>query len=259
MNKPDLSLAGTDKDAPLREDIRRLGRLLGDTIRAQEGETTFELVENIRQLAVTYRRDSDHRRKQELESALTHPVLTAHPTEVQRKSVLDAQRAVARILNDQDRVALTPQEWKESEEELKRLILTLWQTSEIRSFRLRVIDEIENGLSYYQYPFLTELPRLYAELEDTLGCARSELPPFFRIGSWIGGDRDGNPYVTHDVTQSAMERHSAVILAHYLNETHVLGGELSLSDRLVQFSPALTALADAAPDRSASRAEEPYS
>ena len=70
MNKADLSLAGTDKDAPLREDIRRLGRLLGDTIRAQEGETTFELVENIRQLAVTYRRDSDHSRKQELESVL---------------------------------------------------------------------------------------------------------------------------------------------------------------------------------------------
>jgi phosphoenolpyruvate carboxylase len=332
MNKPDLPLASTDKDAPLREDIRRLGRLLGDTIRAQEGEPTFALVEKIRQLAVTYRRDSDQTRKQELETvlnrlshedtiavvrafgyfsqlaniaedlhhnrrrrahqaagstaqegsmalaleranaaglrrtdllaffqrALTHPVLTAHPTEVQRKSVLDAQRAVARLLNDQDRVALTPQEWTESEEELKRLILTLWQTSEIRSFRLRVIDEIENGLSYYQYTFLSELPRLYADLEETLGCARSELPPFFRIGSWIGGDRDGNPYVTHDVTQSAMERHSAVILAHYLNETHVLGSELSLSERLVQVSPGLKALADASPDRSASRAEEPY-
>jgi phosphoenolpyruvate carboxylase len=332
MNQPDLAFVSADKDAPLREDIRRLGRLLGDTIRAQEGEAAFELVEKIRQLSVTYRRDADQSRKQELETvlnrlshedtiavvrafgyfsqlaniaedlhhnrrrrahqaarsgpqegslalalervhaaglrnnqlleffkrALMHPVLTAHPTEVQRKSVLDSQRAVARILTEQDRVALTPTEWEEREEELKRVILTLWQTSEIRSFRLRVIDEIENGLSYYQYTFLSQLPRLYANLEDTLSCARADLPAFFRIGSWIGGDRDGNPYVTHDVTRHAMERHSAVIFAHYLNETHVLGSELSLSVRMVHASQALKTLAEASPDRSASRSEEPY-
>jgi phosphoenolpyruvate carboxylase len=332
MNQPDLQLASADKDAPLREDIRRLGRLLGDTIRAQEGESTFAVVEKIRQRAVGYRRSADEAHKQELEQvlnrlshedtvavvrafgyfsqlaniaedlhhnrrrrvhqaagsspqegslalalervrgtglsrdellaffrgALMRPVLTAHPTEVQRKSVLDSQRAVARILTEQDRLALTPQERAESEQELKRVILTLWQTSEIRTFRLRVIDEIENGLSYYHYTFLTELPKLYGELEDTLGFARADLPSFFRIGSWIGGDRDGNPYVTHDVTLRAVERHSAVAFAHYLNETHLLGSELSLSERLVRVSPALTALAEASPDRSASRAEEPY-
>ena len=320
-----------DKDAPLREDIRLLGRLLGEIIRGQEGDATFELVENIRQLAVRYRRQADETRRGELEAildrlshantvavvrafsyfshlaniaedlhhnrrrrawrasgagpqegslalaldrvhaaghspadvaaffarALMRPVLTAHVTEVQRKSVLDGQRAVARLVAERGRAPLTVEELQANEEELRRAILTLWQTSEIRSFKLRVHDEIENGLSYYQYTFLRELPRLYTQLETAIGSTQP-LPPFFGIASWIGGDRDGNPYVTHDVTLRAMERHSAVALAFYLDEVHQLGSELSLSDRLVQVTPQLKVLADASPDRSASRTEEPY-
>jgi len=332
MDTDELDSASTiDKDAPLREDIRYLGRLLGDVLRAQEGKATFDLVESIRQLAVRYRRDADESQRGELESmlnrlshedtiavvrafgyfshlaniaedihhnrrrrahqvkgdtrqdgsfqlaierlsnagyslddiaaffdrALVRPVLTAHPTEVQRKSVLDCQRAIASLMMERDRLQLTADELAANEEALKRVVLTLWQTSEIRSFKLHVRDEIENGLSYYQYTFLRQLPQLYAEIEDAL-ASDNPLPPFFRIGSWIGGDRDGNPYVTHDVTLWAMERHSAVALAYYLAETHQLGGELSLSDRLIEITPALRALADASPDHSTSRAEEPY-
>ncbi len=326
-----MTSTNIDKDAPLREDIRFLGRLLGEILSTQEGAATFELVETIRQLAVRYRRLDDEAHRSELEAilnrlshddtvavvrafgyfshlaniaedlhhnrrrrayltsgakpqegslplalervreagypseeitafferALVRPVLTAHPTEVQRKSVLDCERAIARLLGERDRLQLTAKELAINEEALKRVILTLWQTSEIRSFKLHVRDEVENGLSYYQYTFLRELPRLYAELEDALPDAKA-LPPFFRIGSWIGGDRDGNPYVTHDVTLNAMERHSAIALAYYLAETHQLGSELSLSDRLVNVTPQLRALADASPDRSTSRIEEPY-
>ncbi len=336
MNQPNppaniANAMTTDKDAPLKDDIRLLGRLLGETIRAQEGDATFDLIENIRQLAVRYRRQADEAQRGELErilNRLSHdntvavvrafsyfshfaniaedlhhnrrrrayrasgakaqegslrlalervseagfssldivaffgraqvcPVLTAHPTEVQRKSVLDCQRAIARLLAERDRAQLSEEELADNEEALQRAILTLWQTSEIRSFKLRVHDEIENGLSYYQYTFLRQLPRLYADLEDALG-EKQPLPPFFRIGSWIGGDRDGNPFVTHDVMLRAMERQSAVALAFYLNEVHALGSELSLSQRLIAVTPALQCLAEASPDKSPSRAEEPY-
>ncbi|MBI2313619.1 MAG: phosphoenolpyruvate carboxylase [Betaproteobacteria bacterium] len=331
-----VPVPSTDKDLPLREDVRLLGRLLGDTLREQEGEAQFQLVETIRRTAVRFRRDQDpeakalleqildrldHRatiavaraftffsqfsniaedqhhnrrrrahlaagsRPQEgslpyalerlkengigagdvvkfLEDALVSPVLTAHPTEVQRKSTLDGQRLIARLLSERDRMTLTPEELAENEEALRRVILTLWQTRMIRSFRLTVQDEIENGLAYYRYTFLAELPRAYAELEDLL-CREFQadcpaVPPFLRLGSWIGGDRDGNPFVTDQVTRHAIERHSAVALEHYLGEIHQLGGELSLSRRLVEPSHALLELAAASPDRAESRADEPY-
>lgn len=326
-----LKRLAPDRDSLLREDIRFLGRLLGDIIRAQEGEATFELIEAVRQLAVGYRRFADEMQRRELKDilnrlshentiavvrafshfshlcniaedlhhnrsqrtnelknpehqrgsmaytlkqvkeaghtveklqdffarAVVRPVLTAHPTEVQRKSVLDRQRAIAKLLSNRDRLQLTMDELDENEDELKRVILSLWQTSEIRGFKLHVRDEVENGLSYYQYTFLRELPRLYVELEKALG-SQEPLPAFFRIGSWIGGDRDGNPFVTHGVTMQAIERHAAVALGHYLSETHQLGSELSLSEKLVDVTPELRELADKSPDRAQSRSEEPY-
>ena len=337
-SRDDSELYWPEKDRPLREDIRLLGRLLGDTLREQEGPEIFGLIETIRQTAVRFRRSADESHREELESllnrlshansiavvrafsyfshlaniaedlhhnrrrrahrsngsapqegsveyalgrlsaagsnaaklaaffskALLSPVLTAHPTEVQRKSLLDCQRALSRLVTERHRRDLVPDEAKANEEALRMVILTLWQTNELRTFKLRVVDEIENGLSYYQYTFLRELPQLYAEIEDTLASTpefsviASMVPAFFRIGSWIGGDRDGNPFVTHDITQRAIERQSAVALGYYLNEVHVLGSELSLSQRLVQVTPALQALADASPDKAESRAEEPY-
>ena len=100
--------------------------------------------------------------------ALVSPVLTAHPTEVQRKSILDCQMEIARLLALRDRVALTPEEARDNDGELRRVILTLWQTRIIRPVRLTVFDEIENGLAYYRYTFLREVPRLYAAIEDLL-------------------------------------------------------------------------------------------
>jgi len=325
-----------EKDLPLREDIRLLGRLLGDTLQEQEGSGRFDLIENIRRTAVRFHRDRDPGAKQELEAilnrldhdtaisvvrafsffsqlaniaedlhhnrrrraheiagspprkgsvalalerlrqagvtqsrltdfferALIVPVLTAHPTEVQRKSILDCQMEVARLLAERDRATVTPGEQRANEEALRRVVLTLWQTRILRATRLTVNDEIENGLAYYRYTFLRELPHLYADIEDLaaehLGAAGFRLPAVLRIGNWIGGDRDGNPFVTQEVMQHAARSQSTLALDFYLGEVHRLGAELSMSRRLVGISAALDQLAEASPDRSEHRRGEPY-
>ena len=328
--------APPDKDAPLREDIRLLGRLLGETLREQEGGERFDLIENIRRTAVRFRRERDPEARRELETilngldhecaisvvrafsffsqlaniaedlhhnrrrrahqlagsppqngsvalalqriheagvapgelasllerALIAPVLTAHPTEVQRKSMLDRQVEIAHLLAQRDGTALTPEELRENEESLRCVILTLWQTRILRTVRLTVDDEIENGLAYHRYTFLRELPRLHARFEDLvareLGDPRYRLPPLLHIGSWIGGDRDGNPYVTHEALSHAVRRQSTLVMDFYLNEVHQLGSELSMARRLVGVTAKLEALAAASPDRSEHRRDELY-
>jgi phosphoenolpyruvate carboxylase len=145
---------------------------------------------------------------------------------------------------------------------LRRAVLILWQTNLLRKTRLRVIDEVANGISYYNYTFLSELPRFYADLEEALagqGIVLADgLPSFLRMGSWIGGDRDGNPFVNEGVLRAALQAQSGRALRHYLDELHLLGGELSLDSRLVGVSEPLIALAARSPDRSANRQDEPY-
>ncbi len=325
-----------NKDLPLREDIRMLGRILGDTLREQEGVATFELIENIRQTAVRIHREQNPEARHDLNKLLNQlcnrdtvmvvrafsylsqlsniaedihhnrrrrahlcagsahqegsialalerviedgssanividffketamsPVLTAHPTEVQRKSILDCHSTIASLLNERDRLQLTPEELKSNEEGLRRAILTLWQTRMLRFDRLTVDDEIKNGLSYYQQTFLTEVPHVYAEIEDILegsiGKDTPHIPPFLRIGSWIGGDRDGNPFVSDQTMLSAIERQSALALDYYMKQTHQIGRELSLTNILVEVSDELEGLAASSPDRAVSRKDEPY-
>jgi phosphoenolpyruvate carboxylase len=342
-----LSLINPDvtpeKDFPLRDDIRLLGRLLGDTIREQEGEAVYEIVERIRQTSIRFHRDEDEGARKELEtilnslsrgrtnqiiraysyfshlanlaedqhhvrrsraharagahtmaatepregtiaralglarqagvsqaalqaffaSALVSPVLTAHPTEVRRKSTIDREMEISQILAQRDRVELTPEEVTATEESIRRAILTLWQTSILRRYRLKVIDEVVNGLSYYDYTFFKELPRVYASLEDQLAAMDPlwqsvEIPSFFRMGSWIGGDRDGNPFVTADALKQALLLQSKHALGFYLQELHCLGGELSLDDHYVTVSEQVRELAKASPDPSPHRQDEPY-
>jgi phosphoenolpyruvate carboxylase len=326
-----------DKDLPLRDDIRLLGRILGDTVRSQEGEPVFAIVEHIRRTSIRFHRDEDEAARHELEAtldslshaqsiqiirafsyfshlaniaedqhhirrtrahalaasapregtmahalarardaaisrsqlesffanALVCPVLTAHPTEVRRKSTIDREMEVAHLLAERDRVRLTPEEMTASEEALRCAVLTLWQTSMLRATRLKVVDEVANGLSYYDYTFLRELPRFYAALEDQLAATDAawhafELPSFLRVGSWIGGDRDGNPFVTGEVLRQALGMQSERALKFYLDEVHLLGGELSLDARLVTVSDQLKDLAERSPDRSPHRRNEPY-
>ena len=331
---PDTHLI--DKDLPLRDDIRLLGRILGDTVREQEGEAVFAVVEQIRQTSVRFDRELDEGARVELEAilnglqrdtmlavvrafsyflhlaniaedqhhirrrraheflgsaardgsfertlqrleaakikpetlracldlALVSPVLTAHPTEVSRKSILACQHEVARLLDTRDRVRMTPAELQANDTTLRRSVLTLWRTRMVRPQRLAVIDEVKNGISYYDETFFTELPRLYCEIEDQLQNAYPHedwnLSPFFRIGSWIGGDRDGNPFVTADILREAMRLQSAAALDFYLGEIHLLGVELPLSELLVGVSAELTQLAASSPDISPQRLDEPY-
>ncbi|MGE0315832.1 MAG: phosphoenolpyruvate carboxylase [Lautropia sp.] len=194
-----------------------------------------------------------------LETAWVSPVLTAHPTEVQRKSILDAERAIAEILVERDLLAdgdagddLPPR----LAARLTARVTQLWQTRMLRHSKLSVRDEIENALSYYRTTFLAAIPQLYAALESRLGGQR--IAPFFRMGNWIGGDRDGNPFVTAETLALSVRLHGEVVLRHYLTEVHALGAELSMSLLLAGASPALVALAASGGDDNPHRSDEPY-
>jgi phosphoenolpyruvate carboxylase len=190
-----------------------------------------------------------------LKRGFISPVLTAHPTEVQRKSILDAERAVAALLEARDRAG-TERELRDTEALLRARITQLWQTRMLRYSKLTVADEIENALSYYHATFLRQIPKLYAELEEHL--PGEHLPSFLRMGHWIGGDRDGNPNVGAATLRQAMKRQAEVALRHYLTELHELGAELSISLRLSRVSPEMQLLAERSPDQNAHRLDEPY-
>ncbi len=331
----------SDKDLPLIQDIRLLGRILGDVIREQDGVAVFDVIEQVRQLSVAFRRDADaqadkalkkllkalsadqtvsviraftyfshlanlaedrhHIRRrtireragdtqegsievalsrlrwagiapqqvtQTLAESYVSPVLTAHPTEVQRKSILDAERDIARLLAERGdileraqlynaaRDALSPRALAANEAQLRARVAQLWQTRLLRYSKLTVSDEIENALSYYEATFLREIPKIYANLERDLG--QDNVHSFLRMGQWIGGDRDGNPNVSAATLREALQRQSEMALRHYLTEVHLLGGELSLSDHLVEVTPQMQLLADSSPDTNQHRQDEPY-
>ncbi|MEH2516152.1 phosphoenolpyruvate carboxylase [Bradyrhizobium sp. AZCC 1610] len=333
FNRSDDALA-LEEDARLRTDIRLLGRILGDTVRDQEGAEVFDLVERIRQTSIRFHRDEDKLARRELETildsmstsdtvrivrafsyfshlaniaedqnnirqmrgrgaggprpnmlmqTLSHaktaglsaadlrrffgaaqvsPVLTAHPTEVRRKSTIDREMEIAALLDRRERVQMTPEEIEASAEQLRRAVLTLWQTNLLRRTKLTVLDEVANGLSFYDYTFLHEVPRLHCALEDRLnqeeGGTPGDLASFLTIGSWIGGDRDGNPFVTADVMRGTLRLQSSRVMNFYLEELHVLGSELSLAAHLADVSDELRALAERSPDKSPHRSGEPY-
>jgi phosphoenolpyruvate carboxylase len=185
------------------------------------------------------------------------PVLTAHPTEVRRRTVLTVQRQIAVLLAD-ERHAGT-EAWEDS---LRRAVLTLWQTAMLRVSKLRVADEINEALGYYDLSLFAEVPRVQQTLERELRRAYDgqpfAVPPVVRMGSWIGGDRDGNPFVDSAVLRLAVDRHVALALEHHLVQLDELGTELSMSRRLVEPTADLLELADASRDDSPFRADEPY-
>lgn len=190
-----------------------------------------------------------------LDAALIAPVLTAHPTEVRRKSMLDHQTRIAALMRLRDTGAEDTAEGDEIEEAIRRQILLLWQTRPLRTEKLFVADEIDNALTYLQGVFLPVLPRLYARWEKQLG---RRVASFLRVGSWIGGDRDGNPFVTADALHMACSRNAAAVLGHYAEAVHALGAELSVSSMLAPVPPAVEALAGASGDEAPSRRDEPY-
>ncbi|NCV65945.1 MAG: phosphoenolpyruvate carboxylase, partial [Burkholderiaceae bacterium] len=178
------------------------------------------------------------------------------------------ERSIAQLLLTRDQIKdrakayqlkkdlLCERELANNELQIKARVIQLWQTRLLRYTKLKVADEIENALSYYEATFLREIPKLYAELEDRLG--QSHIASFLRMGQWTGGDRDGNPNVTAQTLEYALKRQAEMILRHYLTEVHYLGTELSLSALLVGFPKAMQALANRSPDENEHRMDEPY-
>src|SRR6266850_6084522 len=310
-----------DPETRLREDIRLLGRILGDVLKRHEGTALFDVIEEIRQTATRFRREGKsvdaraldlqlkrlsrdatisvvrafsyfshlanlaedqqqvrtqrqfrrrgqaapgglaetfarlaqhkiepERVQQLLAQACVMPVLTAHPTEVQRKSILDTERAIAGLLDQLDQTGHTAESGAVSDagdapQLLFALISTLWQTRMLRPQKLTVSDEIANALSYWRTTFIPQLPRLYLDLARQLN--RADVAPFLRLGSWIGGDRDGHPNVDADTMRAALAAQAATVFEFYLGEVHALGAELSISALLAPPSAQLAALAQA--------------
>jgi phosphoenolpyruvate carboxylase len=298
-------------------DIRYLGKLLGDVIRAYGGDELFRRIEDIRSSSVDRHRgradpdaiysgldalsldhtlafvrgfmlfsmlanlaedrqarlqesDADVRTALErlksqgvaieeiaatLDRALVAPVLTAHPTEVMRKSMIDHRNAVAELMRLRDLGLDESPEGETIERAILRHIALLWQTRPLRRERLYVSDEAAIALTYLSEVLLPTLPALYARWERLLNHRPAS---FLRLGSWIGGDRDGNPNVTAESLQLALNRASAAVLANYLEQVHAIGAELSISTELSQASAAVTTLADSSGDANPARADEPY-
>src|SRR3954467_11707282 len=323
---------GREATEPMREDIRLLGTILGDTVREQNGEEVFDLVERARVESFRVRRseidraqlagmfdDIDirqaipvirafthfallanvaediHRERRrairvaageppqasslpatylkldtaELDSAtvaetltgaLVSPVITAHPTETRRRTVFDTQHRITELMRLRSAAHTHTADGLDIETELRRNILTLWQTALIRLSRLKIQDEIETGLRYYPAAFLDVIPRVNAEVRAALQARWPDAnllgEPILRPGSWIGGDRDGNPNVTADVVRLATGSAAYTALEHYFVEITALEEELSMSARLVKISDELAALAELCHEPA--RADEPY-
>ena len=323
---------GREATEPMREDIRLLGAILGDTVREQNGEEVFDLVERARVESFRVRRseidrtelarmfdgidihqaipvsrafshfallanvaEDIHRERRravhvaageppqdsslaatylkldsaELDSttvadaltgALVSPVITAHPTETRRRTVFDTQHRITELMRLRMHGHTRTEDGRDVNRELRRHILMLWQTALIRLSRLKIQDEIETGLRYYQAAFFEVIPQVNAEVRSALQARWPDAhileEPMLRPGSWIGGDRDGNPNVTADVVRLATGRASYTALEHYFAEISALEQELSMSARLVKVSDELEALA--AKCHELARADEPY-
>jgi phosphoenolpyruvate carboxylase len=323
---------GREATEPMRDDIRLLGAILGDTVREQNGDEVFDLVERARRASFRVRRseieraevaelfagidihqaipvirafshfallanvaEDIHRERRRaihvgagdppqdsslaatylkldaadldaatvaeaLTGALVSPVITAHPTETRRRTVFDTQHRITQLMRLHARGHAHTDDGSNIETELRRQVLTLWQTALVRLSRLQISDEIAVGLRYFQAAFFEIVPKVNAEVRDAL---RSRWPdadllpePILRPGSWIGGDRDGNPNVTADVVRLATGSAAYAALGHYTAELTALEQELSMSARLVAVTDELAALAENCDELP--RADEPY-
>jgi len=310
-------MASAVKPIAQNADIRYLGKLLGDVIRAYGGAELFERIEYIRARSVDRhrgisdaaamdrglealslddtlafvrsfmlfsmlanlaedRQGTGSRAGEDVAAALRRleskriaidqvaqlldrtlivPVLTAHPTEVMRKSMIDHRNRIADLMRLRDQGLSQAAGGDEIEQALLRQIALLWQTRPLRRERLIVADEVEIALAYLRDIFLPVLPMLYARWERQL----PQRPrSFLRLGSWIGGDRDGNPNVNAATLDYALGRSAAAVLDSYLQQLNALGAELSIASGLDSPTAELLALAQASGDTSPARQDEPY-
>lgn len=196
--------------------------------------------------------------------ALVSPVLTAHPTEVQRKSILDIQDALAFYLAERDTL-ISQKERERNRLLIEGAICSLWQTRVVRLSKISVVNEIENAISYYETTFLNAIPEILQDLERDINRIFNtefdglyQLPSFLHMGSWIGGDRDGNPFVNGETLSQAVHLQSAAAFKFYIKELEALRRELAVSTRLIKVTPEVEALAQRSQDQSPHRIDEAY-
>jgi phosphoenolpyruvate carboxylase len=179
------------------------------------------------------------------------PVFTAHPTEVARRSVISKRRRIGILLEELDRIPATSDRLQQLEDDLLTEITGLWQTDDVRLQRPLVIDEVRMGLDYFNDAIFDTVPALYAEVANALrkeyglDLALPDLPTLINFGSWIGGDRDGNPFVTPSVTREALAMSREVLHQHYRRRLISAAQQISSSTQQAPASPALTAAVDA--------------
>jgi len=179
------------------------------------------------------------------------PVFTAHPTEVARRSVMFKRRRISDLLEQLDRIAVPEEELESLEREVTGEITALWQTDDVRSARPTVRDEIRMALDYYETSLFDTLPVLYAEIAAAFEVeypdgktAGASLPEMVRFGSWIGGDRDGNPFVTAQTTREALAMAQGLLVNHYRRRLQNVFEQLGSSTQQVPVSQELRALLD---------------
>ncbi|GJM15149.1 MAG: phosphoenolpyruvate carboxylase [Thermodesulfobacteriota bacterium] len=170
-------------------------------------------------------------------------VLTAHPTEVNRHIVLEKFRRISYLLEEFQNPILSTEEKKTIHMKIKAEVISLWQTEEIPSFKISPIDEARSAQYYFQETIFEALAVVYLEFEERIkehyGLEEIKLPPFFRFGSWVGGDRDGNPFVTHSITLEILKMQMELVLEKYLEQVGRLINQLSSSKKLVPVSDEL--------------------
>lgn len=308
-----------DRSKPLRDDVKQLGAILGETIRRLEGDNVYTSVEDLRQLCKSLRQDDSraeelrelidsldlptaervikafltyfdviniaeqhHRARRRaqfdsepgmapkddsmagvfqrlsnkslplkhlLETLLTldiQVVFTAHPTEITRRTVLLKQLDIARELYKLDHPPLSARERKRLDQELRATIEALWLTDHIIHFKPAVLDEVRYGLYHFDQVVIDAVLEVHEELIErcasiasTLSVSMPNSPVFINFGSWIGGDRDGNPFVTSQITEKAVKYHAAVILNRYLKNLETLFQHLSHSGHWLSISEEL--------------------
>jgi phosphoenolpyruvate carboxylase len=205
-----------------------------------------------------------------LRSCLVEPVFTAHPTEARRRSVLFKLRRLSDVVEQLDDPRLTSHERSHLFDRIREEVTSLWLTEEVRGRAPRVLDEVRNGLYYFEESLWELVPRLYRELDEALASAYPgeafDVPPFLRFGSWIGGDRDGHPHVTAQVTEQTLRLHRETAFSLYESSLAELERELSVAAEPREISEelarSLDADAAAMPELAASLnlhfASEPY-
>lgn len=311
----------TDKEKPLRRDVRFLGNILGRVLIEQEGREIFDIEEKIRALTKNMRTRYEKSQKDELVSVIRslsdkdvykvtraftiyfklvniaeqnhrirrrreykyisdvkdssegsiesllkslgekgisysefsnlvngmfiELVLTAHPTEVNRHIVLEKFRRISTLLGELENPILSAEEKKDIEHEIHTEVTGLWQTEEVPPYKLTPIDEARNIHYYFREVIFEALISIYDRFEkvirESYGVRDIKLPPFLRFGSWVGGDRDGNPFVTHEITREVLKMQKALAIEKHIEKVEQLKRRLSSSVKIVPVSPELKA------------------